>query len=130
MVNLGSIPKSLQIFKNKKIMKILKNIYKWFIGIFTEPVLNYEAANSIAKFGIILDDKSKLKNAIQHINSLIRFKSESKDKSLILEITDSQHDYRSILSELKQNYLNLKFIVEEVEIMGEKYLFISWKDKI
>ena len=110
-------------------MKILKNIYKWFIGIFTEPVLDYEAANSIAKFGIILDDKSKLKNAIQHINSLIRFKCEAKDKSLILEITDSQHDYRSILSELKQNYLNLGFIVEEVEIMGEKYLFISWKDK-
>ena len=49
-------------------MKILKNIYKWFIGIFTEPVLNYEAANSIAKFGIILDDKSKLKNAIQSSN--------------------------------------------------------------
>ena len=71
-------------------MKILKNIYKWFIGIFTEPVLDYEAANSIAKFGIILDDKSKLKNAIQHINSLIRFKSESRDKSLILEITDYQ----------------------------------------
>ena len=110
-------------------MKILKNIYKWFIGIFTEPVLDYEAANSIAKFGIILDDKSKLKNAIQHINSLIRFKSESKDKSLILEITDSQHDYRSILSELKQYYLNLRFIIEEVEIMHEQYLFISWKDK-
>ena len=110
-------------------MKILKNIYKWLIGISTEPVLDYEPANSIAKFGIILDDKSKLKNAIQHINSLIRFKSESKDKSLILEITDSQHDYRSILLELKQNYLNLRFIVEEVEIMGEKYLFISWKDK-
>ena len=110
-------------------MKILKSIYEWFINIFSERVLDYESANSIAKFGIILDDKSKLKNAIQHINSLIRFKSESKDKSLILEITDSQHDYRSILSELKQNYLNLRFIVEEVEIMGEKYLFISWKDK-
>ena len=110
-------------------MKILKNIYKWFIGIFTEPVLNYETANSIAKFGIILDDKTKLKNAIHHINSLIRFKSESRDKSLILEIADSQHDYRSILSELTQNYLNLGFIVEEIEIMGEKYLFISWKDK-
>ena len=111
-------------------MKILKNIYKWFIGIFTEPVLNYEAANSIAKFGIILDDKAKFKKAITHINSLINFKAESKDKSLIIEITDSQHDYRSILPELKQNYLNLGFIVEEVEIMGEKYLFISWKDKI
>ena len=110
-------------------MKILKNIYKWFIGTFTEPVLDYEAANSIAKFGIILNDEYKLKNAIQYINSLIRFKSESKDKSLILEIIDSQHDYRSILSELKQNYLNLRFIVEEIEIMGEKYLFISWKDK-
>ena len=79
---------------------------------------------------MILDDKTKLKNAIHHINSLIRFKSESRDKSLILEITDSQHDYRSILSELIQNYLNLGFIVEEIEIMGEKYLFISWKDKI
>lgn len=111
-------------------MKILKSIYEWFINIFSERVLDYESANSIAKFGIILDEKSKLKNAIQHINSLIRFKSESKDKSLILEITDSQHDYRSILPELKQNYLNLRFIVEEVEIMGEKYLFISWKDKI
>ena len=110
-------------------MKILKNIYKWFIGIFTEPVLDYEAANSIAKFGIILDDKAKFKKAITHINSLINFKAESKDKSLIIEITDSQHDYRSILSELKQYYLDLRFIVEEVEIMHEQYLFISWKDK-
>ena len=110
-------------------MKILKNIYKWFIGIFTEPVLNYEAANSIAKFGIILDDKAKFKKAITHINSLINFKAESKDKSLIIEITDSQHDYRSILPELKQYYLDLRFIVEEVEIKNEQYLFISWKDK-
>ena len=110
-------------------MKILKNIYKWFIGIFTEPVLDYEAANSIAKFGIILDDKAKFKKAITHINSLINFKAESKDKSLVIEITDSQHDYRSILSELKQYYLDLRFIVEEVEIMHEQYLFISWKDK-
>ena len=110
-------------------MKVLKNIYKWFIGIFTEPVLDYEAANSIAKFGIILDDKAKFKKAITHINSLINFKAESRDKSLIIEITDSQHDYRSILSELKQYYLDLRFIVEEVELMKEQYLFISWKDK-
>ena len=92
-------------------------------------MLDYESANSIAKFGVILDNKAKFKKATKHINSLINFKAESKDKSLIIEITDSQHDYRSILPELKQYYLDLRFIVEEVEIKNEQYLFISWKDK-
>ena len=109
-----------------KLWELLKMRFK---SLFIAPVLDYESANSIAKFGIILDDKAKVKKAISHINSLINFKAESRDKSLIIEITDSQHDYRSILSELKQYYLNLRFIVEEVELMKEQYLFISWKDK-
>lgn len=62
-----------------------------------------------------------------HINSLINFKAESKDKSLIIEITDSQHDYRSILPLLKQYYSDLRFIVEG-KIMCEQYLFISWNE--
>lgn len=110
----------------KKLWELLKMGFK---NLFIAPVLDYESANSIAKFGIILDDKAKFKKAATHINSLINFKAESKDKSLIIEITDSQHDYRSILPELKQYYLDLRFIVEEVEIMNEQYLFISWKDK-
>ena len=42
----------------KKLWELLKMGFK---SLFIAPVLDYESANSIAKFGIILDDKAKFK---------------------------------------------------------------------
>ena len=106
--------------------KIKKIIHDWF----HEKPLTANDAYSIARYGKIVTEDYKLNQALQSIHELIKFKSQNDDMSLIYELINAQHDYLDEKGDIIRIYKDLNFYVEEVELCGNSYLFISWKKEL
>ena len=108
------------------IMNKLKTLLNsWF----SEPVLNAKSAYSISKYGKIISDDERYKEALKNIHSMIKFKAESGDMSLILELVNNNHDYITDKDKIIEYFSQLNFFVKEVDICDNQYLFISWKQE-
>ena len=105
--------------------KIKDLLTKWF----GEPVLNANSAYSISKYGKIVSDEELYREALKNINLMIKFKSESGDMSLILELANNNHDYITDKDRIIEYFSQLNFFVKEVDICDNPYLFISWKQE-
>lgn len=105
-------------------MKNFKQIIKqWF----TEKPLTATEAYSVAKYGRVVDESTKLQQVINSINDLIKFKSQNSDTSLIYELNNSQHNYSKETKDLLKYFKDLGFFVQDITLFDNPYLFISWK---
>ena len=105
--------------------KIKELLIKWF----GEPVLNANSAYSISKYGKLISDEELYKEALKNIHSMIKFKAETGDMSLILELANNNHDYITDKDRIIEYFSQLNFFVKEVDICDNQYLFISWKQE-
>ena len=105
--------------------KIKELLIKWF----SEPLLNAKSAYSISKYGKLISDEELYKEALKNIHSMIKFKAETGDMSLILELANNNHDYITDKGRIIEYFSQLNFFVKEVDICDNQYLFISWKQE-
>lgn len=105
--------------------KIKELLIKWF----SEPVLNANSAYSISKYGNLISDEELYKEALKNIHSMIKFKAETGDMSLILELVNNNHNYITNKDKIIEYFSQLNFFVKEVDIYDNQYLFISWKQE-
>ena len=103
--------------------KLKQTIKQWF----TEKPLTATEAYSVAKYGRVVDESTKLQQAITSINGLIRFKSQNSDTSLIYELNNSQHNYSNETKDLLKYFKDLGFFVQETTLIDNPHLLISWK---
>lgn len=109
-------------------MNKLKTLFNSLLKTwFSEPVLNAKSAYSISKYGKIISDEERYKEALKNIHSMIKFKAESGDMSLILELINNNHDYITDKDKIIEHFTGLSFFLKEVDILDNSYLFISWK---
>ena len=124
-IRLGSSPG--RSAKNNLMYTIMNKLKTLLNSWFSEPVLNAKSAYSISKYGKIISDDERYKEALKNIHSMIKFKAESGDMSLILELINNNHDYITDKDKIIEYFTGLSFFLKEVDILDNSYLFISWK---